>query len=611
MSHTAPRLAALLAALSLLLASLYLGLWTGPELALVDAARAATPAPDTLAALSSALLRAGLAAVGASPFGARAAAFLLLLLASLGLARSLRASLEAPASDLAAAVLLTLPLGWSSALHPGPAALVLALSAALFALSLSRAGEPPTRGSLALRWLCRLGLLSVALAAARDGRPLGLAATLEALAHRSFPWSGPLALGAAALLRSPPEESPAQRYLRRETLGALTLALLTASLRGSEATLALAAAPLAAVAARSLLVARAGSTAPWLALLASLVVARDLAQYPSALHALDAIHGAADGPALASPERSVAPLLALGALSLAVAVSYLRRAPAPHLALTAALLSCFALQHGLERGLTLRRSPEQRLRLLAARVHGAPRLAALEEGDSHLAALAPLSRAPLFRAAEPAGAWLAEAPGPRYLLLRTEQLGALDSAFRLRAGRHPGLLGEGTEGWLLATSTDEGSANPLAVCVGNGPLAPAPGALLRALGTRFGDAVELRAVELPGPATTLRPGGTASLALHLAVQAPLRSDYELFVHVDGPCPRIHAEHAPCEGRYGTSLWRAGEHVRDRFDVAIPWHCPRGRYPVYAGFYRGASRLPVTRGAQAGEDRVLAATLEVR
>jgi len=104
-------------------------------------------------------------------------------------------------------------------------------------------------------------------------------------------------------------------------------------------------------------------------------------------------------------------------------------------------------------------------------------------------------------------------------------------------------------------------------------------------------------------------GSLYAVATGLRVLREVAGDPQVFVHVDGPCARINVDHAPTAGRYPSALWLPGDRVRDAYAVTIPWYCPRGRYVVWTGLFRGDARLRVTGGAHDGDNRVRVATLD--
>jgi choline-sulfatase len=102
---------------------------------------------------------------------------------------------------------------------------------------------------------------------------------------------------------------------------------------------------------------------------------------------------------------------------------------------------------------------------------------------------------------------------------------------------------------------------------------------------RFGDAVELLAVELPaGP---VRPGQSFSVTLTFAAHGALRGGWKIFAHFEGP-GRFLGDHEPPRP---FSWWRAGQHIRYTHTVTVPPKTPAGSYDVWLGLFRGSERQP--------------------
>ena len=100
---------------------------------------------------------------------------------------------------------------------------------------------------------------------------------------------------------------------------------------------------------------------------------------------------------------------------------------------------------------------------------------------------------------------------------------------------------------------------------------------------------------LPG----VEPGDIISLTVVWQAQQPLATDYIAFAHLVDERGQGWAgdDHQPYEGLYPTSVWGAGEMVRDRFVLTVPADAPPGLYDVQIGWYDPATqeRLSVGEG----------------
>jgi 4-amino-4-deoxy-L-arabinose transferase-like glycosyltransferase len=100
---------------------------------------------------------------------------------------------------------------------------------------------------------------------------------------------------------------------------------------------------------------------------------------------------------------------------------------------------------------------------------------------------------------------------------------------------------------------------------------------------RFGEAIELVAVELPAEVT---PGTLLPVQLYWKVLAPVPRDYTVFVHVLDGAGKMAAQldRPPGGGTSPTSSWRPGTYLRDTYPVTLPPGLASGRYRVRMGLY---------------------------
>ena len=106
-------------------------------------------------------------------------------------------------------------------------------------------------------------------------------------------------------------------------------------------------------------------------------------------------------------------------------------------------------------------------------------------------------------------------------------------------------------------------------------------------------------------------GGTFTITYHFHVLREVTGSYQIFVHVDGQCPRVNGDHDPAEGKYPVRFWLPGDYVHDVQRLTIPGYCRAGRYQVFIGFFQGDNRMHVDGGDHDHENRIVAATLDVR
>jgi hypothetical protein len=129
---------------------------------------------------------------------------------------------------------------------------------------------------------------------------------------------------------------------------------------------------------------------------------------------------------------------------------------------------------------------------------------------------------------------------------------------------------------------------------------------------RFDDALEYIGFTLDSNNQSYIPvGGTFRITYHFRVLREIVGSHQIFVHLDGPCPRINGDHAPVGDRYPVRYWLTGDVIHDEQRLTIPSYCRGGRYFVYIGFFQGDDRMRVTGGDHDRENRVVAARINVR
>lgn len=85
-----------------------------------------------------------------------------------------------------------------------------------------------------------------------------------------------------------------------------------------------------------------------------------------------------------------------------------------------------------------------------------------------------------------------------------------------------------------------------------------------------------------------QPGSQPTVTLDWVLAEPVAADYTVYVHLrpaaDPTRPVAQADAPPLDGWYPTSLWSAGELVRDPHTFTLPADFPPGDYLLFAGWY---------------------------
>jgi hypothetical protein len=109
---------------------------------------------------------------------------------------------------------------------------------------------------------------------------------------------------------------------------------------------------------------------------------------------------------------------------------------------------------------------------------------------------------------------------------------------------------------------------------------------------RFGDAIELSAVEWDSSRTYVTAGESFAVTFHWrAIDRP-SADYRVFVHLaDSGAPVGFGDGQPDGGRLPTGLWEAGDVIEDARQVQVSRDAAEGVYRLLVGLYDADGRRP--------------------
>jgi len=209
--------------------------------------------------------------------------------------------------------------------------------------------------------------------------------------------------------------------------------------------------------------------------------------------------------------------------------------------------------------------------------------------------------------------WLLEPGQRRWLMLRADALGGLNSRYRERLGRgNLPILDAHSSEILLASNQlapGEKNQNPLERDLPS--VAPRPA---HPLDANLGDTLDVLGwdvTDLDGqPVNAITSGRRYDFVLYLRVVARVHGAWEVFVHIDGFQRRYNGDHPLLDGRYPLALWNVGDFIADHHQIVLEPNFTRGTYRVFVGLYSGARRMPVRRGAHE-DDRLEAGELSVQ
>lgn len=76
------------------------------------------------------------------------------------------------------------------------------------------------------------------------------------------------------------------------------------------------------------------------------------------------------------------------------------------------------------------------------------------------------------------------------------------------------------------------------------------------------------------------------------VERSVAGSWQAFLHAEAPGRRIVVDSVPAGGLYPVADWVPGEIVHDRLVIDVPRRVPSEEWTVYAGFFRGETRMPI-------------------
>ena len=219
---------------------------------------------------------------------------------------------------------------------------------------------------------------------------------------------------------------------------------------------------------------------------------------------------------------------------------------------------------------------------------------------------------------DPNGAykWLVAEPAQRRCLaLKAEELPQLNRLWREHADPKTNLpiIDARSSQILLASSTladGESNESPLASLVLSAPPHPQ-----RVLGANMDDKLEVIGFDLADErgrlVDAISPGRTYHMKTYYRVLAPVNSEWEAFIHIDGYHRRHNGDHKPMNGKYPMSLWLPGDLLLDDHEFKLEPNFTPGSYSIYFGLFVGDTRLKVKSGPSDGDNRVNGGPLRVQ
>ena len=223
---------------------------------------------------------------------------------------------------------------------------------------------------------------------------------------------------------------------------------------------------------------------------------------------------------------------------------------------------------------------------------------------------------PTFNDAQGAFTWLMGGEnGRRFLVMKTDELARLNQMYRERVGQKdnlPVLDGRSSQIVLVGSSlkASEKNENPLGKVLLSTPPTPQHKLdvnmedKLLVLGYDMTD-LQGRLVEV------VAPGRKYHFRTYYKVLAPVTTEWEAFIHIDGYHRRHNGDHKPMGGKYPFHLWLKDDVLVDDHEFGLEPNFTPGTYTVYFGLFVGDTRLKVTKGSSDGDNRINGGPLHVQ
>jgi hypothetical protein len=211
--------------------------------------------------------------------------------------------------------------------------------------------------------------------------------------------------------------------------------------------------------------------------------------------------------------------------------------------------------------------------------------------------------------------WLMGGNGSRrFLAMKADELGKLNQLYRDRVKPRQNLpiLDARSSQIMLASSTLKGdkNENPL-----NKILLSELPTIQHPLDVNMEDKLEVLGYDIVDGGgkrvDSIGPGRKYRMRTYYRVLAPVSTEWEAFIHIDGFGRRHNGDHKPMDGKYPFALWLKGDLLVDDYEIQLEPNFSPGTYELYFGLFVGETRLKVKSGRSDGENRIKGDTLKVQ
>jgi 4-amino-4-deoxy-L-arabinose transferase-like glycosyltransferase len=195
----------------------------------------------------------------------------------------------------------------------------------------------------------------------------------------------------------------------------------------------------------------------------------------------------------------------------------------------------------------------------------------------------------------------------RFMATKADDLPKLNQLYRERSHPRtnvPVVDGRSSQILLLASAlapgeTDQNSLDKLVLAAPPQPQHP--------LDVNMEDKLEVLGYDITDQAGKLigyiAPGRKYRMRTYYRVLAPITTEWEAFIHIDGYHRRHNGDHKPMDGKYPLALWLKDDLLVDDYEIGLEPNFTPGTYELFFGLFVGETRLKVKTGPQDGENRI--------
>jgi hypothetical protein len=212
--------------------------------------------------------------------------------------------------------------------------------------------------------------------------------------------------------------------------------------------------------------------------------------------------------------------------------------------------------------------------------------------------------------------WLMDGNGQRrFLAMKADELPKLNQLYRERAqprANIPVIDARSSQIMLVASSLKPGEKNESPIDKMVLPEEPDP---QHAMDVNMEDKLQVLGYDLTDEKDKRVDGITPShkykMHTYYRVLAPITTEWEAFIHIDGFHRRHNGDHKILDGKYPFALWLPGDIVEDEYEFTLEPNFTPGNYTLYFGLFVGEQRLKVKSGPSDGDNRINGGAIRVQ